>query len=140
MADLAGSDRYCIIGAGASGLAIAKNFKQRGIPFDCLEREGDLGGLWNIGTDSGIVYETTHLVSASYSTSYDDLPMGDDMFPPYPNHAEILGIFSPLRGRIRLRRRHRVRQERHRRSRARATTSGKCPSPVRIARASIAAS
>ncbi len=93
MADLAGSDRYCIIGAGASGLAIAKNFKQRGIQFDCLEREADLGGLWNIGTDSGIVYETTHLVSASYSTSYDDLPMGGDIFPPYPNHAEILAYF-----------------------------------------------
>ena len=84
MADLAGNDRYCIIGAGASGLAIAKNFKQRGIPFDCLEREVDLGGLWNIGTDSGIVYETTHLVSASYSTSYDDLPMGDEAYPALP--------------------------------------------------------
>jgi len=93
MADLAGNDRYCIIGAGASGLAIAKNFKQRGIPFDCLEREADLGGLWNIATNSGIVYETTHLVSASYSTSYDDLPMGDDAFPPYPSHAAVLEYF-----------------------------------------------
>jgi thioredoxin reductase len=93
MADLAGNDRYCIIGAGASGLAIAKNFKQRGIPFDCLEREADLGGLWNIGTGSGIVYETTHLVSASYSTSYDDLPMGDDAYPPYPSHAAVLDYF-----------------------------------------------
>jgi cation diffusion facilitator CzcD-associated flavoprotein CzcO len=93
MADLAGNDRYCIIGAGASGLAIAKNFKQRGITFDCLERELDLGGLWNIGTDSGIVYETTHLVSASYSTSYDDLPMGDEAYPAYPSHAAVLDYF-----------------------------------------------
>ncbi len=93
MADLARSDKYCIIGAGASGLAIAKNFKQRGIPFDCLEREADLGGLWNIATRSGIVYETTHLVSASYSTGYDDLPMGDDAYPPYPNHQAVLDYF-----------------------------------------------
>ena len=41
MADLARNDRYCIIGAGASGLAVAKNFDQRGIPFDCLEREAE---------------------------------------------------------------------------------------------------
>ena len=95
MADLAGNDRYCIIGAGASGLAIAKNFKQRGIPFDCLEREADLGGLWNIATDSGIVYETTHLVSASYSTSYDDLPMGDeDVSRPTPATQRCSAIFA----------------------------------------------
>ena len=37
--------RYCIIGAGASGLGVAKNFKLHGIPFDCLEREPDVGGL-----------------------------------------------------------------------------------------------
>ncbi|HEX5999057.1 MAG TPA: NAD(P)-binding protein, partial [Hyphomicrobiaceae bacterium] len=40
--------KYCIIGAGASGLAAAKTFVERGIPFDCLEREADIGGLWNI--------------------------------------------------------------------------------------------
>ena len=34
--------RYCLIGAGACGLAVVKNFKERGIPFDCLEREADL--------------------------------------------------------------------------------------------------
>src|SRR5689334_22003633 len=91
--DHARSDKYCIIGAGASGLAIAKNFKLRGIPFDCLEREADLGGLWNIATGSGIVYETTHLVSASYSTGYDDLPMGDEEYPPYPSHQRVLQYF-----------------------------------------------
>ena len=68
-------DRYCIIGAGASGLAVAKNFKQRGIPFDCLERASDIGGLWNIETPYGTVYETTHLVSSISSTVYDDFPM-----------------------------------------------------------------
>lgn len=90
-ASSAASDRYCIIGAGASGLAVAKNFKQRGIPFDCLEREPDIGGLWNIATDSGIVYETTHLVSSISSTGYDDLPMLDEDYPEYPNHARVLG-------------------------------------------------
>lgn len=40
-------DKVCIVGAGSSGLAAAKTFKERGIPFDCLEREPDIGGLWN---------------------------------------------------------------------------------------------
>ena len=72
------TDRYCIIGAGASGLAVAKNFVRRGIAFDCLEREQDIGGLWNFATESGIVYETTHLISSISSTGFDDLPMLDE--------------------------------------------------------------
>jgi len=72
------SQRYCIIGAGASGLAVAKIFVERGIPFDLLEREADIGGLWNIATPSGIVYETTHLVSAITTTSFEDFPVTTD--------------------------------------------------------------
>ena len=90
--------RYCIIGAGASGLAVAKNFVQRGIPFDCLEREQDIGGLWNIATPSGIVYETTHLVSCISSTGFDDLPMLDEDYPEYPEpraRARLLPRFRP---------------------------------------------
>jgi len=86
--------RYCIIGAGASGLAVAKNFAERGIPFDCLEREADVGGLWNIATPSGIVYETTHLVSSIGSTGFDDLPMLDEDYPEYPSHTRVLGYLK----------------------------------------------
>jgi len=85
--------RYCIIGAGASGLAAAKTFVERGIAFDCLEREQDIGGLWNIATPSGIVYETTHLVSSISSTGFDDLPMLDEDYPEYPSHERVLGYF-----------------------------------------------
>jgi len=85
--------RYCIIGAGASGLATAKTFLERGIAFDCLEREPDIGGLWNIATASGIVYETTHLVSCISSTGFDDLPMRDEDYPEYPRHDRVLDYF-----------------------------------------------
>jgi len=53
------TDKVCIIGAGSSGLAAAKTFAERGIPFDCLERENDIGGLWNETTGTGVVYDTT---------------------------------------------------------------------------------
>ncbi len=85
--------RYCIIGAGASGLAVAKTFVERGIAFDCLERDQDIGGLWNIATPSGIVYETTHLISSISSTGFDALPMLDEDYPEYPSHARVLGYF-----------------------------------------------
>ena len=90
------SDRFCIVGAGASGLAVAKNFVARGIAFDCLEREQDLGGLWNFSSPSGIVYETTHLVSSISSTGFDDLPMLDEDYPEYPNHERVLGYFRDV--------------------------------------------
>lgn len=76
---------YCVIGAGASGLAVAKNFKQRGIPFECLEREADIGGVWNFDTPSGVVYETTHMLSSKEHTAFEDFPMPDD-YPMYPCH------------------------------------------------------
>ncbi len=100
MSRLEPRDKFCIIGAGASGLAVAKNFIERDIPFDCLERAPDLGGLWNIATDSGIVYETTHLISSISSTSFDDLPMLDEDYPEYPSHERVLGYFRDYAARF----------------------------------------
>ena len=86
-------DKFCIIGAGASGLSVAKNLKLNSIPFDCLEREPDIGGLWNFQTKTGVVYETTHLVSAAYSTWFEDFPMDEEVMPAYPSHAQVLQYF-----------------------------------------------
>ncbi len=83
------TDKVCIIGAGSSGLAAAKTFAERGIPFDCLEREGDIGGLWNEGTATGVVYDTTYLVSSRKYTGFEDYPLPDE-YPTYPSHRETL--------------------------------------------------
>ncbi len=66
--------RYCIIGAGACGLAVVKTFIDRKIPFDCFERETDIGGIWNDQSPNR-VYETTHLNSSKRLTRYTDFPM-----------------------------------------------------------------
>ncbi len=83
------TDKVCIIGAGSSGLAAAKTFAERGIPFDCLERENDIGGLWNETTDTGVVYDTTYLVSSRKYTGFEDYPMPEE-YPTYPSHREAL--------------------------------------------------
>lgn len=88
-----GAGRTCIIGAGASGLAAAKNLVARGIAFDLLEREADIGGLWNAGTNAGLVYEGTHLVSSRDSTGFADFPMPLEAYPDYPSHERIIGYF-----------------------------------------------
>ena len=87
--DLSTSHRFCILGAGTSGLTVAKNFLKGGIPFDCLEREDDLGGNWNFGKPNSSVYASTHLISSKRQTEYTDYPMPDD-FPEFPGHRQVL--------------------------------------------------
>jgi hypothetical protein len=86
-------DKVCIIGAGSSGLAAAKVFSERNIPFDCLEREDDIGGLWNEATNTGVVYDTTYLVSSRKYTGFVDYPMPDE-YPTYPSHREVLAYLK----------------------------------------------
>jgi len=87
--DLSTADRFCVLGAGTSGLVVAKNFLQAGIPFDCLEREDELGGNWNFGKPNSSVYASTHLISSKRLTEYTDYPMPDD-YPEFPGHKQVL--------------------------------------------------
>jgi Flavin-binding monooxygenase-like len=84
------AEKYCVIGAGACGIAAAKNFQQRGIPYDIVEAQADLGGTWNIATDAGLVYETTHLISTKRFTVFDDFPMDESVTAYYPHHSVML--------------------------------------------------
>lgn len=83
---------YCVIGAGASGLAAAKNLKQHGIPCCVLERESDLGGLWNYANPNSSIYRSTHLISSKPLTEFTDFPMPDD-YPDYPSHLRVMEYF-----------------------------------------------
>jgi cation diffusion facilitator CzcD-associated flavoprotein CzcO/dienelactone hydrolase len=87
------SEKYCIVGAGASGLAVARNFAQHGVPFDCLEREDDVGGNWNYGKRASSVYRSTHLISSKRLIQYPDFPMPSD-WPDYPGHRLVLEYFQ----------------------------------------------
>jgi len=82
------AERFCILGAGTSGLTVAKNFKQAGIPFDCLEREDNIGGNWYFGKPNSSVYSSTHLISSKRLTEYTDFPMPED-YPEFPNHRQV---------------------------------------------------
>jgi cation diffusion facilitator CzcD-associated flavoprotein CzcO len=70
--------RYCIIGAGACGLAVVKTFAERGIPFDCFEAEADVGGIWNPNSPH-VVYGSTYLNSSKKLSRYPDFKFPDEM-------------------------------------------------------------
>ena len=86
------TDRYCIVGAGSSGLAAAKNLKEWGIQFEVFEREDEVGGNWYYGKPHSSVYRSTHLISSKPLTEYTDFPMPTD-YPAYPSHRQVWDYF-----------------------------------------------
>jgi cation diffusion facilitator CzcD-associated flavoprotein CzcO len=75
--------RYCIIGAGYSGLAAAKAFADLGVAFDHVEATDAIGGNWSHG-----VYDSTHLISSKSVTQYADYPMPAE-YPDFPSAAQM---------------------------------------------------
>jgi len=86
------SDKYCVVGAGAAGLAVAKNFALHHIAFDVLEAEDSVGGIWNYGKPNSNVYESLHLISSKTRTEYADFPMPRH-YPDYPSHQQARAYF-----------------------------------------------
>jgi hypothetical protein len=86
-------DKYCIIGAGPSGLAGAKNLKDLIIPFDGYEASSEVGGLWNIKNEYSTMYESAHLISSKRMTEFKDYPMKDSV-ADYPSHKELFIYFN----------------------------------------------
>lgn len=82
------ANKYCIVGAGSSGLAAAKNLKAHQIPFDVIEAEDDVGGNWYYGKPHSSVYRSTHLISSKPLTEYTDFPMPAH-YPDFPSHAQV---------------------------------------------------
>ncbi|WP_376795712.1 flavin-containing monooxygenase [Thermogemmatispora sp.] len=76
--------RYCIIGAGYSGLGIARAFQEAGIAFDIFEKNDDVGGNWLNG-----VYDATHIISSRNSTGYEEYPMPAS-YPDFPSRQQVL--------------------------------------------------
>lgn len=82
------AERFCIVGAGSSGLAAAKNLKQRGIPCDVIERSDEVGGLWYYNNPQSSVYKSTHLISSKPLTEFTDFPLPEH-YPDYPSHEQV---------------------------------------------------
>ena len=85
----------CVIGAGPSGIAAAKNLLDAGLTVTVFDRQADVGGNWRFSDDTGhsSVFETTHIISSRFSSTYHDYPMPVD-YPDYPSHAQLRAYFE----------------------------------------------
>ncbi|GGN82768.1 flavin-containing monooxygenase [Nocardia rhizosphaerihabitans] len=75
--------RYCIIGAGYTGLAVAKAYTDLGLDYDHVEATAAIGGNWSHG-----VYDSTYLISSKGVTEYPDYPMPEG-YPDFPSAAQM---------------------------------------------------
>ncbi len=82
--------RVCVIGAGLSGLAVARSLKERDIGFVCLEKAPDVGGIWRQpqAGERGPGYRSLHLNTAKQLTGYAGFPMPSS-YPLYPHHSQV---------------------------------------------------
>lgn len=78
-----------VVGAGPSGLALARAFVADGLPVEVFERHSDVGGIWDPDNPGSPVYESAHFISSKTMSGYPDFPMPDE-FPDYPSHRQIL--------------------------------------------------
>jgi hypothetical protein len=83
------SDRYCIVGAGPSGLAMAAAFRRHGIAYDQFERHHGVGGLWDQNNAGSPLYDSAHFISSRTCSAFAGFPMPED-YPDYPKHSQIL--------------------------------------------------
>lgn len=81
----------CIIGAGSSGMTVAKALKARGLAYDCFEKGSDIGGMWRYQNDNGLssAYASLHIDTSRDNLGYSDFPIPPDK-PDFLSHAEFL--------------------------------------------------
>ncbi|WP_280348384.1 flavin-containing monooxygenase [Nocardia neocaledoniensis] len=100
--------RVCVIGAGPSGITVAKRLAEYGIPFVCYEASDEVGGNWYFKNPNGMsaCYQSLHIDTSKYRLQFEDYPAPAE-WPDFPHHSQLLQYFKDyvdhfgLRDRIR---------------------------------------
>ena len=75
--------RYCVIGAGAAGLAAVRALVAAGHDFDCFEASDRVGGHWH--TD----YDNLHLITPRAGSGFEGDPM-PEAWAHFPRRAQMV--------------------------------------------------
>lgn len=87
--------RVCVIGAGPSGIAAAKNLLDQELALTVYDYGKEVGGNWVFSDQPShsSVFETTHIISSKTLSQYDDFPMPAE-YPDYPSHQQLAAYFQ----------------------------------------------
>ena len=83
---------YAIIGAGPSGLAMARALQKVGLAVDGYEASHNVGGLWDITNPRSTMYESAHLISSRTTTEFTEFAMRTSV--DYPGHRVLKRYFD----------------------------------------------
>lgn len=87
--------RVAVIGAGSSGLPVAKALWEAGAPFTVFETSDRVGGNWVFKNKNGMssAYRSLHINTSRERMQYADWPMPAD-YPDFPHHSLIARYFD----------------------------------------------
>ncbi|MES2751020.1 MAG: NAD(P)-binding domain-containing protein [Pseudomonadota bacterium] len=85
----------CIIGAGSSGVAVAKALREKGLTFACFEKGSNVGGMWRYENDNGLscAYRSLHIDTSRNNLGYPDFPIPADR-PDFLSHRQMLAYLE----------------------------------------------
>ncbi|NKS66956.1 NAD(P)-binding domain-containing protein [Rhodococcus hoagii] len=85
----------CIIGAGPSGITVAKRLQDHRIPFDCFEASDEVGGNWYYKNPNGMsaCYQSLHIDTSKWRLAYEDFPVPAE-WPDFPHHSLLFQYFK----------------------------------------------
>ena len=91
------SFRYCVVGAGAAGLAAVQVLTAQGFDVGCYEQSDRVGGHWHSD------YESLHLITSRDVSGFAGHPMPVD-YPVYPSRDQMRAYIESFADRFELRR------------------------------------
>ena len=100
--------RVLVVGAGASGLPAIKSCLNEGLEPVCLERSGDIGGLWNYANsiaskdEIACVMKSTIINTSKEMMCYSDFPIPDE-FPNFMHNKFVLRYLNMYADNFKLR-------------------------------------
>lgn len=83
---------HCVVGAGFSGLPVAKKLLEIGDEVVVLDRNEGPGGLWHAGA-----YEHASIISSRDTTELPDFPMPSS-YPDFPSKAQMADYLAAYAG------------------------------------------
>ncbi|MDG1234077.1 MAG: NAD(P)-binding domain-containing protein [Pseudomonadales bacterium] len=98
--------RVCVVGAGPSGLIMARSLMRAGAEVVVYERHSDVGGIWDPDNSGSPIYESAHFISSRFTSGFIGYPM-PDTFPDYPGYkllrdyirefATVFGLYKQVK-------------------------------------------
>jgi thioredoxin reductase len=87
--------RVAVIGAGSSGIPVAKALADRDVPFVVFEASDRVGGNWVFKNKNAMssAYRSLHINTSRDRMQYADYPMPRD-YPDFPDHVLIAKYFD----------------------------------------------